>query len=130
MKLSLTTAKKIVADSKILLPLVYERDGEKVNLARLRVTIARAGLAHAQDEAEQALASAALKEAEETFKTMRAELPVVAADITARIRKYAHPEDDKMPIRLAPRRVRRLAKRIVDKQIKRENRQAQKQMTT
>lgn len=122
-KMTLEAARKVADQTKATLPLVRQREGEKVKLARLAVRIAERAVEHAEEQ-DQPLAKEELRRAQLVYDTQLAEQQKMAADAVAHLKKLAHPEKGGAPVRLPPRRLRREASRVLTKEALRSARQA------
>ena len=122
-KMTLEAARKVADQTKATLPLVRQREGEKVKLARLAVRIAERAVEHAEEK-DQPLAKEELRRAQIVLDQQLAEQPKRAADAVAQLKKLAHPEKGKAPMRLPPRRLRRAATRVLVKDALKEARRA------
>lgn len=112
-KLTLEAARVVASQTKAIIPLVRQREGEKVNFARLAVAIAEHAVGHAEEK-DQPLAKEELRRSQIVLDQQLIEQPKRAADAVQHLKKLAHPIDKgTTPIRLPSRRLRRAAARLL-----------------
>lgn len=122
--MTLTEARDIVSAAATLLPLIHTRD--KINIVRLLETTRAAGAVlrnRKASEAEKDEATQALKQVNAAMPATIAEAQQLSAEALRQLKKLTHTDGERKAIRLAPRRVRRQAARIVAKEERRRERQ-------
>lgn len=112
-KLTLAAAKLVAKHTRLVPPVIRQREGQKVNIAEMAVARAEHAAAHAKEE-DKAVAENELRLARMNLDMQRSDWPKLAAAAVQQLKKLAHPTDKTVaPIRLPPRRLRREAARLL-----------------
>lgn len=111
--LTLAAAELVAEHTKRVLPVIRQREGEKINLAMRGVAIAKHAVEHSEEK-DKERAKRELLTWEALLKEQVAEQPKRYADAVQQLKKLAHPIDKSaLPIRFPPRRLRRAAARLL-----------------